>query len=137
MLFANSKNAVAGYAGGQDPIVHLVTDIAAIQAAGLPFVFTDGHAIKATSQWFTDLKDLNQIDWPLMKATYWHDIDQDPDRARRRQAEFLVHQQVPWSLVLGIATINQTIADKVAGILAASAPAHRPIIKPKPEWYYR
>jgi hypothetical protein len=137
MLFANWKQSVTGYAGGQDPIVHLVVDIVAIQGAGLPFVFTDGHAAMATSRWFTDLKDLDQIDWPLMKAKHWNDTNEDPDRKRRRQAEFLVYQQVPWSLVLGIATINQAIADKVAGMLAASAPAHRPIIKPKPEWYYR
>ena len=33
-------------------------------------------------------------------VTYWNSIPSDPDRPRRRQAEFLVHGYAPWSSVI-------------------------------------
>lgn len=136
MLYASWKGTVPGYNGGQEPIVHLVLDIADVHAAGVPFVFTDGHAIIATSRWFTDLKDLSHVDWPLMKSQFWNDTDQHPDRSRRRQAEFLIHQRVPWRMIKRIATQTQAVADRVNELIATSSAAPHPIIKAKPDWYY-
>ena len=49
------------------------------------------------TDFFDDLKDLDKIDWDLMQSRYWNDTNDDPDRKRRRQAEFLVHEFFPWS----------------------------------------
>ncbi|UTW68357.1 DUF4433 domain-containing protein [Anaerobacillus sp. HL2] len=42
------------------------------------------------------------MDWDVMESKYWFDTDDDPDRKRRRQAEFLVLRHFPLELVLGI-----------------------------------
>ena len=68
MLFAIHKNQVAGYSGGQTPIVHLVSSVARIQTTGCQFVFTDGHATMSFSRFFTEIADLDQIDWTTMQS---------------------------------------------------------------------
>ncbi len=57
------------------------------------------------------------IDWEIMKDRYWNDTDEDGDRKRRRQAEFLVHQAVPWSLVRAVCVIDANISAQVKQIL--------------------
>lgn len=91
MLFALHKGYVEGYDQGQTPVVHLVSSVERIRATGHRFVFTDGHATMAFTRFFDEIRHLDQVDWPLMQETYWNDTDEDPDRKRRRQAEFLVY----------------------------------------------
>jgi hypothetical protein len=135
MLYAISKGFVEGYLDGQESVVYLVSTAESVQKAGLPFVFTDGHGIMAITEFFHDLKDLKNIDWDIMKETYWNDTDEDPDRKRRRQAEFLVHKFFPWNLLIGIGVYSakkESQAEKmIAGI------NHIPLIKTKRNWYYK
>ncbi|MCL5961180.1 MAG: DUF4433 domain-containing protein [Chloroflexi bacterium] len=134
MLFAIHKDAVVGYNRGQEGILHLVTSVEDVVRGGLPFVFTDGHAAMAISQFFADLSSLDRVDWPLMDATYWNDTYQDGDRKRRRSAEFLVHQFVPWSLFSEIGVMNSRMALQVGTILASSL--HRPAAVVRRGWCY-
>lgn len=106
MLYVINRSGVEGYAGGQVPIIHLVSSTEAVDAAGLKWVFTEGHAVMNYTDFFDDFDDLDEIDWPLMNSKYWNDTDADPDRCRRRQAEFLVHDFSPWELVSGIGVCN-------------------------------
>lgn len=64
------------------------------------------------SEYFTGLPELNRVDWPLMQETYWNDTQQDPDRKRRRQAEFLVYKYLPWELITEIVVFNCRIEGK-------------------------
>ena len=48
------------------------------------------------TDFFDRLDDLDKVDWKIMKSKYWNDTDEDPDRKRRRRAEYLVHQLFPW-----------------------------------------
>lgn len=134
MLYAIHRNQVAGYRGGQADIVHLVSSAETVQAAGLPFVFTDGHADMEISSFFTNLNDLNHLDWRLMDSKYWHDTSSDGDRKRRRQAEFLVHRFFPWSLVTEVGVINRTAAERVHAALPGAA--HVPVVSVHRDWYY-
>ncbi|MEK4253339.1 DarT ssDNA thymidine ADP-ribosyltransferase family protein [Ureibacillus sp. FSL K6-2830] len=52
-----------------------------------------------------------------MKELYWADTEEDPDRKRRRQAEFLVHRQVPTDLFTVFAVIDEEMKDKVKDLL--------------------
>lgn len=136
MLFTISKGNVAGYEEGQEPVVYLVTTVAKVVEAGIPFVFTDGHAAMELSDFYADPARLDQVDWPLMKERYWNDTEQDMDRKRRRQAEFLVHGICPWELFLGIVTMTEPTQARVEAILNQENPAHRPKTKTIRNWYY-
>ncbi|GAB3662184.1 toxin-antitoxin system toxin DarT [Actinocorallia lasiicapitis] len=134
MLYAINSGRVGGVAHGQRKMLHLVSSCEAIQQEGLPFVFTDGHATMKFSSVFTDLRDLDKIDWLIMGERFWHDTQEDNDRKRRRQAEFLVHRRLPWSLIGEIGVIDHLIAGQARELLGDAA--HRPPVIVRPEWYY-
>lgn len=136
MLFAIHKDNIEGYQDGQQSIVYLVTELARVQPTGIEFVFTDGHAIMQLSEFYNDPADLNRIDWTLMQAKLWFDTDEDPDRKRRRQAEFLLYQRCPWSLIAGIAVHNATMQNRVQALLAECQTTHLPGVIVRPTWYY-
>ena len=75
MLYTISRGNVATYAEGQQPVVYMVSTVQAVHAAGLGFVFTDGHATIMTSAFYDDSVHLDQIDWTLMRSRYWNDTD--------------------------------------------------------------
>lgn len=135
MLFTISRGNVEGHTDGQSRIVHLHCTAEAIEAARLPFVFSDGHAIMALSRFFVDLADLPNVDWTVMSLAQWNDTLAEPDRKRRRQAEFLVHAAVPWTLVDGIGVMAESVATEVRAILA-KAGSHAPPVSVRRNWYY-
>ena len=134
MLYTINRGNVPGCEEGQEPILHLVTSTQAVDQEGLGFVFTDGHGIMEVTRPFESLSSLSEIDWPLMKAQYWNDTNEDPDRKRRRQAEFLVYRFVPWGIIKYIGVINQRISKLVEGKLVKQA--YQPSILVKRGWYY-
>lgn len=97
----------------QQEIVYFMTNIQAILDHELSYVFTDGHAIRRLTNFYTDLSDLDKMDWDVMKSQYWHDTNEDMNRKSRRQAEFLVHSHVPLSACLGLAVYNHEAKRKV------------------------
>jgi hypothetical protein len=118
MLYAIHKQNVDGYSGGQKPIIHLVSQIEAIENSEIAFAFTDGHGIMVYTDFYDDLYALNHvIDWELMESKYWFDTPDDPNRKCKRQAEFLVHEFCHWNLIKEIGVINLTIQTQVREIL--------------------
>jgi len=132
MLCAIHSGAVAGYKGGQVSVIHLCSSTEAVEAEGLEWVFTEGQAAMDFTDFFDDFEDLKKIDWPLMKAKYWHDTNDQPDRKRRRQAEFLVHTFFPWKLVFEIGVCNAATEQKVQEILNGN----KPPVTVRQGWYY-
>lgn len=135
MLYQLMTNQVPGYTAGQGPLVYLVASAQQIANAGHGFVFYDGHALASLSTCFDDLSALDQVDWTATQARQWTSVD-DPDLQRRKQAEFLVHQALPWDLVRGIVVLNAESGARVDALLTAAAPQHRPALAINPEWYY-
>lgn len=136
MLYAINKGRVEGYEGGQAEVVYLVSKLDVVEQQGLPWVFTDGHAAMAISEFYEDVWELSEVDWPLMKAQFWHDTDEHPDRARRRQAEFLVHGHFPLGCVVGIAAYDAAMQARVEALLKANGANPMLKVVPKPGWYY-
>jgi hypothetical protein len=123
MLFriaCDHRDGVAGrYPDGDRPLIYLAARIGAIVDVGLRWVATDGNAATATSDFTTDLERLHaMVDWPLMQAQYWNNTPDDPDRQRRRMAEFLVHDHVPLDVIHQIGTYSEGYAGQVQTILA-------------------
>ena len=86
------------------------------------------------SRFFTDVADLDQIDWLLMQEPYWNDTPEDPDRKRRRQAEFLVYNRVSWPALIGIGVIAPHIEARVNAILAEHGITLP--VRVRHQWYY-
>jgi len=95
MLYQLHTGRVAGYNEGQPPLIYLVSTVQAVDEAGLRWVFSDGHGIAHFTSWFDSLADLTEVDWDAVYATWWRDTEDDMDRQRRKQAEFLVHEFCP------------------------------------------
>ncbi len=133
MLYAIHRGAVEGYDDGQRSILHLTSAAELVVQSGLPFAFTEGHAEIAFSELFDDLEFLNTIDWVVMASHYWNDTNTDSDRKRRRQAEFLVHDFFPWTLVTGIGVIGSRMASEVGAALRQSD--HQPEVVVESGWY--
>ncbi|MFY9674538.1 MAG: DUF4433 domain-containing protein [Terriglobales bacterium] len=132
MLFAISRGNVEGYTAGQQPVIYLCSSTEAVDGAKMRWVFTEGHADMGYTDFFDDFSDLEKIDWKLMTAKYWNSTPEDPDRSRRRQAEFLVKDFFPWKLVSQVAVYG----DATAKIVNASLAGGPPPIVVRQGWYY-
>ena len=134
MLYSIHNGYVEGYSEGQRNVIHLESSAETISDSEASFVFTDGHAEMNLSEFFDELDDLDKIDWEIMKETYWADTDEDGDRKRRRQAEFLVHRFVPWRLIARIGVFDMAMAEHVTEILGDVAA--KPLVTVERGWYY-
>jgi hypothetical protein len=131
MLYAIMKGRVEGYHGGQEPVVQMCTTAQHIAQRGLPFVFTDRHAVLPYAHQSTDLSELDRLDWRVLRTKYW---SEDGDQRERRQAEFLVHRFVPLECISAIGVINAKLAKRVENELVFGAAGPR--IEIRPEWYF-
>lgn len=134
MLYAIHRGYVEGYEQGQVPLIYLVTKVQTVSNSGSEWVFTDGHATMAFSEFYDDLKDIDDVEWKLMEPQYWNDTPTLPDRKRRRQAEFLVKDFCPWELFSEIGVINSRIESRVKRMLENST--HQPTVQIQRDWYY-
>lgn len=136
MLLNLKSGRVEGYSEGQDPLIYLVTTVQEVVASGAHYVFSDGHGLATFTNWYDDLSQMDQVDWSLVGARYWADQPDDNDRMRRKQAEFLIHEELDWTVIRAIAVYNSSAMQRVREILDARADAHRPKITVKGDWYY-
>ena len=135
MLYTIDRGNVASYTEGQEKIIHLVLKIADIIESGVEYVFTDGHPIVALSRFFNNPEELqNKIDWEVMQSRYWSDTVEDPDRKRRRQAEFLIYNQVPVNLISGVGVFDEAIQNEVNSLIEKYQQNIE--CKVKRNWYY-
>lgn len=93
-----------------EEIVVMVSSLPRIAQFGIPFVFTDQHAFRKTASYFTDLANLDRIDWPLLNRRDFRKYDtSDLGKPDRYQAEALVWKYLPVEALLGIASYTQEV----------------------------
>lgn len=88
----------------REEIVIFASSLKHVAKAEVPFIFTRRHAVTAdpTADFFTDLADLEAIDWPLLQSrNFKHDPD-DPRKNERYQAEALIWKHLPITALLAI-----------------------------------
>jgi hypothetical protein len=99
-------------------IVYCVSSIQQIINLNLNFVFTDGHAVDSFSTLYypKDVQNIDTIiDWNSINAKYWRD-ENDLDRKRKKEAEFLILGDIPISAVLGYVVFNQNANNKLLAL---------------------
>lgn len=135
MLYALHKGCVANYKKGQSEIIYLVSKVEQVIKDSLEFVYTDRNASLPNANFFNDFEDFtSNVDQDILKAVNWANTADDGDRKARRQAEFLVKERLPVSVIIGIGVINNNLKEKVEAI-CSSADA-KMLIKVKGEWYF-
>lgn len=134
MLYVIHKGGVEGYEDGQSPIIHLVSSTDLVAKNNLSFVFSNGHAEMEYSDFYDNLESLVQVDWGIMESRYWFDTVTNPDRKRKRQAEFLVSKSFPWTCFEQIGVINENRKQEVELIIRDSE--HKPEVVVKRDWYF-
>jgi hypothetical protein len=144
MLLAIERGNVPSCPYRQEDIVHLVSSAEDVAAANLRFVFSNYHAVLDFAEFFAQLASLDRIDWPLFFESpnpggycqYWQNRPEPRYMLRKetRQAEFLVHQRLPISLIRGIAVYSAAAEARVRTVLQQvqwEVP-----VKLVPAWYY-
>ena len=138
MLYKISRrDGDLAWRGGQGDIVHLVSTvrIAIAAAAGRPWAFSDGNAGAGYTQFSANAEELPTfVNWDAVEAKWWSGPQADPATMSKKMAEFLVHEQFPWTAFRQIGVINQSVADRVKQIIANAD--HQPQVTVRRQWYY-
>lgn len=136
MLGAIHKGRVSSYQGGQRDVVYLVAHAETVVATMENWCFTNGHAVEAVTDFFSNVQDLPRVDWEAVGTWRWGGrwLLADPDIMRRKQAEFLVHARFPWSLFHSLGVLDAAMAEQARAALTGAA--HKPRVTIQPSWYY-
>lgn len=134
MLYTISRGNVAHYQGDQSSLIYFVPTAQRIASAEHPFVFTDGHGIMYWTRFYNNLSHLDQVDWEIMQSNFWNDTTANPDRKRKRQAEFLVYKEAPLSLFSEIAVMTSVKKIQVEQKLVVAG-ISMPVTVHQ-DWYY-
>lgn len=98
-----------------EDIVYCISSVQKIINLELEFVFTDGHAVDGFSSQYTieNIGDIdNIIDWEAVNAKYWND-ENDLDRKRRKESEFLVLGDIASDAILAYIVSNENAKNKM------------------------
>ena len=129
-----ANHSELAYRGGQDPIVHLEADLNTVvewsNAQDRRWAFSLSNAGAAYAQFRSNLEQLDEVNWNAVAARDFRQAD----IKEGKQAEFLVHESFPWSLVERIGVYSQQIAQRVADVTRDAA--DRPTVEIKKDWYY-
>jgi len=144
MMYKLYVGGVPSFTGDHRDLVYFVSDVNHIVEAGVPFVISDRNAAKALADFTDDVSVLGDlatatpqsdfVDWPLMKARMWNNTLEDGERMERRMAEFLVHGEVPFELVVGVAARSDDSKAIVERMFARAGIDLSVIVKS--DWYY-
>jgi hypothetical protein len=122
------------FKGGQEPIVHLEADLYDVvgwaNKNGRRWAFSTSNAGAFYTPYFADLTDLGQLDWGAIAATDFR----SPAIKEKKQAEFLLEESFPWTLVSAVGVHSTSI--KVQADAAMSKTTHKPSVTLQPSWYY-
>lgn len=101
-----------------EDIVYCVSSVQKIIDSNIGYIFTDGHAIETISTQFNfeNIEDIeNLVDLKISKDPNFKDLN-DLDKKRRKQAEFLVDNDIPTHAILGFVVYNENAKNKLLGL---------------------
>jgi len=127
MLFVIHKGH-DDYQGGQERVLHLISDIDTIRLTNDNCFFTDIHADLDYAEQIDDFTRITELDLKRINQRYWSDFKEE------KQAEFLAFESVAWHTIRQIGVKTQAIAEEVSVLLQAVQ--HKPEVVVRPQWYY-
>lgn len=120
------------YSAGQEPIVHLEADLYTVvdwaDRQCVPWAFTLSNAAETHAEYRCRIADLGDVNWTAVSALQW-----SGDLKAPKQAEFLVHRHVPWSLIERVGVVSQRVESRVSEIVGGTASVRVDVC---PTWYY-
>jgi len=102
-------------------IVYLACSVSKIVDATQNFYFSDGHGTDEYTTFYdnTKIDELPQIvDWPAVKASYWGGQENSITK-RKKQAEFLVSDDLSADLIFGLGCYDQAAKTKLLDMEAS------------------
>ena len=124
-----------GWAEERD-VIYLLVKIQSLIDHSREFCFTDGHASKDITTFYTDLADLRELDVTAINARKWAKVPDDPDATRRKSAELLVKYHVPAACISGIAVKDERQLNNVKQIVSKSGLPDLPVAIRGDDYYY-
>lgn len=120
----------------QADIIYLCCKVVDLIKPNVQWCFTNGNAAKRITQFFSDFKDLDKVDWRSIASEDFrvNNADGDEDRIRKKHAEFLVKDHVPAKKITEIAVYNPLVKTKVEVILKKVKLAIE--VKVTPKYYF-
>ena len=101
----------------QKDLIYIVCKVHGIVEQCPEWCFTDGHAKNHLTKFFNNLDLLDNLDWEMIRSQYWHNTEEDYDRIRRKQAEFLVKSHVPATCICGLIVLDADQENKAKEIM--------------------
>lgn len=115
MLYVIQKGFNGVNATSAENIVYCVSSVARIIDFELDYIFTDGHAVNSLSSFYfpNDIQKIEElIDLKAIKDNFWID-PKDLDKKRRKEAEFLIENDIPCDAIGIYAVYNKNAKDKL------------------------
>ncbi len=137
-LIYSANHEELSYRGGQEPIVHLESDlhsaVAWAKEKSCRWAFTLSNA---GARYFEDrcsLDALDEINWDAVASSCWSGSGIPTQVKEGKQAEFLVERSFSWHLVERIGVHSRGVAQQV--VRAMQGAVHRPTVEIHSSWYY-
>ncbi|MGC3981095.1 MAG: DUF4433 domain-containing protein [Steroidobacteraceae bacterium] len=118
----------------KDELLILVSNLHHVTKLGLPFLFTDKHAYYQWANFFSDLADLNKIDWELLQRRDFRRDPDDPVKFERYQAEALIHQHCPIDGLVGIVCYTEPLQRSISQQVQTRGIGLK--VHARPNWYF-
>jgi hypothetical protein len=118
-----------------DEIVILVSSLHRVEELGLRFVFTNAHAYPSWTDYYSDLANLDQIDWTILQRRDFKRDPDDPRKIERYQAEALIHHHLPITGLLGIMCHTDAMKERIEQDVAARGLTLS--VHARPKWYFQ
>lgn len=133
LLYRGNHPALT-YHGGQDPIMHLEADLHSVvkwaESANRRWAFSLSNAGASYTQFHADLNDMSLVDWDAIASNDFSSVEVKEGK----QAEFLVHESFPWTLIDRIGVRTSGMKTRIDQIIVTSR--HKPVVSVRQGWYF-
>jgi len=120
----------------QRDIVLIHCPLPRIVEAGCRYFYTDGNAKVEISKAYTDLSDMDKLDWDAIVSDDFRITVHGPDRIRRKHAEFLVREHVPVCCIGALIVLDAERKAEMEAMVDAQGLPIKVIADTNRKWFF-